>query len=325
MSFPTIRMRRLRKNENIRRMLHKVTLSCNNLIYPIFVEEAISEPIEVSSMPGINRLPIEKLVSEIREVMDVGIKAVILFGLPSKKDEQGSSAYDSKGIVQNAVRIIKKEFGKELVVITDLCLCEYTTHGHCGIIKNGYLVNDETLNLLGKIAVSQAEAGADIVAPSGMIDGQVKTIRESLDKEGFIDTVIMAYSAKFLSSFYSPFREAVDSNPKYMNRSNYQMDYRNPIEALREVDLDIEEGADVIIVKPALAYLDIIQRISSKIKIPLVAYNVSGEFALVKAAAEKGWVNEKEIVIEILTAIKRAGADMIITYHAKDVAKWLNE
>jgi len=318
-------MRRLRKNENIRRMLHKVTLSSNNLIYPIFVEEAISEPIEVSSMPGINRLPIEKLVSEIREVIDLGIKAVILFGLPSKKDEQGSSAYDSKGIVQNAVRIIKKEFGKELVVITDLCLCEYTTHGHCGIIKNGYLVNDETLNLLGKIAVSQAEAGADIVAPSGMIDGQVKTIRESLDKEGFIDTVIMAYSAKFLSSFYSPFREAVDSNPKYMNRSSYQMDYRNPIEALHEVDLDIEEGADVIIVKPALAYLDIIQRISSKIKIPLVAYNVSGEFALVKAASEKGWVNEKEIVIEILTAIKRAGADMIITYHAKDVAKWLNE
>jgi len=318
-------MRRLRKNENIRRMLHKVTLSSNNLIYPIFVEEAIAEPIEVSSMPGINRLPIEKLVSEIREVIDLGIKAVILFGLPSKKDEQGSSAYDSKGIVQNAVRIIKKEFGKELVVITDLCLCEYTTHGHCGIIKNGYLVNDETLNLLGKIAVSQAEAGADIVAPSGMIDGQVKTIRESLDKEGFIDTVIMAYSAKFLSSFYSPFREAVDSNPKYMNRSSYQMDYRNPIEALHEVDLDIEEGADVIIVKPALAYLDIIQRISSKIKIPLVAYNVSGEFALVKAASEKGWVNEKEIVIEILTAIKRAGADMIITYHAKDVAKWLNE
>ena len=318
-------MRRLRKNENIRRMLHKVTLSSNNLIYPIFVEEAISEPIEVSSMPGINRLPIEKLVSEIREVIDLGIKAVILFGLPSKKDEQGSSAYDSKGIVQNAVRIIKKEFGKELVVITDLCLCEYTTHGHCGIIKNGYLVNDETLNLLGKIAVSQAEAGADIVAPSGMIDGQVKTIRESLDKEGFIDTVIMAYSAKFLSSFYSPFREAVDSNPKYMNRSSYQMDYRNPIEALHEVDLDIEEGADVIIVKPALAYLDIIQRISSKIKIPLVAYNVSGEFALVKAASEKGWVNEKEIVIEILTAIKRAGADMIITYHAKYVAKWLNE
>ena len=318
-------MRRLRKNENIRRMLHKVTLCSNNLIYPIFVEEAISEPIEVSSMPGINRLPIEKLVSEIREVMDVGIKAVILFGVPLKKDEQGSSAYDSKGIVQNAVRIIKKEFGKELVVITDLCLCEYTTHGHCGIIKNGYLVNDETLNLLGKIAVSQAEAGADIVAPSGMIDGQVKTIRESLDKEGFIDTVIMAYSAKFLSSFYSPFREAVDSNPKYMNRSSYQMDYRNPIEALHEVDLDIEEGADVIIVKPALAYLDIIQRISSKIKIPLVAYNVSGEFALVKAAAEKGWVNEKEIILEILTAIKRAGADMIITYHAKDVAKWLNE
>ena len=325
MSFPTIRMRRLRKNENIRRMLHKVTLSSNNLIYPIFVEEAISEPIEVSSMPGINRLPIEKLVSEIREVIDVGIKAVILFGVPIKKDEQGSSAYDSKGIVQNAVRIIKKEFGKELVVITDLCLCEYTTHGHCGIIQNGYLVNDETLNLLGKVAVSQAEAGADIVAPSGMIDGQVKTIRESLDKEGFIDTVIMAYSAKFLSSFYSPFREAVDSNPKYMNRSNYQMYYRNPIEALREVDLDIEEGADVIIVKPALAYLDIIQRISSRIKIPLVAYNVSGEFALVKAAAEKGWVNEKEIILEILTAIKRAGADMIITYHAKDVAKWLNE
>ena len=325
MSFPTIRMRRLRKNENIRRMLHKVTLSCNNLIYPIFVEEGISEPVEISSMPGINRLPIEKLVSEIRDVIDLGIKAIILFGIPSKKDEQGSSAYDSKGIVQNAVRIIKQEFGKELVVITDLCLCEYTTHGHCGIMENGYLVNDETLKLLGKIAVSQAKAGADIVAPSGMIDGQVKTIRESLDKEGFIDTVIMAYSAKFLSSFYSPFREAVDSNPKYMNRSNYQMDYRNPIEALREVDLDIEEGADVIIVKPALAYLDIIQRISSKIKIPLAAYNVSGEYALVKAAAEKGWVNEKEIVLEILTAMKRAGADMIITYHSKDVAKWLNE
>jgi len=325
LSFPTIRMRRLRKNENIRRMLHKVTLSCNNLIYPIFVEEGISEPVEISSMPGINRLPIEKLVSEIRDVIDLGIKAIILFGIPSKKDEQGSSAYDSKGIVQNAVRIIKQEFGKELVVITDLCLCEYTTHGHCGIMENGYLVNDETLKLLGKIAVSQAKAGADIVAPSGMIDGQVKTIRESLDKEGFIDTVIMAYSAKFLSSFYSPFREAVDSNPKYMNRSNYQMDYRNPIEALREVDLDIEEGADVIIVKPALAYLDIIQRISSKIKIPLAAYNVSGEYALVKAAAEKGWVNEKEIVLEILTAMKRAGADMIITYHSKDVAKWLNE
>lgn len=274
-------------------------------------------------MPKVYRLSAEQAVKDVKEVAGLGIPAVILFGIPSKKDKKGSSAYDKNGVVQNVVRRIKNELGEGIVVITDLCLCEYTSHGHCGVLKDGEVVNDETLEMLGKVAVSQAESGADIVAPSGMIDGQVKAIRDALDREGYTDTAIMAYSAKFASAFYSPFRDAADSVPQTGDRSSYQMDYSNPDEAMREIELDIEEGADIVMVKPALAYLDLIHRAKYHFKTPIAAYSVSGEYSLVKAAAEKGWVDEKKIVLEILTAVKRAGADLILTYHAKDAARWL--
>jgi porphobilinogen synthase len=275
-------------------------------------------------MPKVYRLSAEQAVKDVKEVAGLGIPAVILFGIPSKKDEKGSSAYDKNGVVQDAVRRIKNELGEGIVVITDLCLCEYTSHGHCGVLKDGEVVNDETLEVLGKVAVSQAESGADIVAPSGMIDGQVKAIRDALDREGYTDTAIMAYSVKFASAFYSPFRDAADSVPQTGDRSSYQMDYSNPNEAMREIELDIEEGADIVMVKPALAYLDLIHRAKYHFKTPIAAYSVSGEYSLVKAAAEKGWVDEKKIVLEILTAVKRAGADLILTYHAKDAARWLD-
>ncbi len=304
-------------------MMRQVRLSPDDMIHPLFVQEGISEPISIPSMPKVYRLSAEQAVKDVKEVAGLGIPAVILFGIPSKKDEKGSSAYDKNGVVQDAVRRIKNELGKEIVVITDLCLCEYTSHGHCGVLKDGEVVNDETLEVLGKVAVSQAESGADIVAPSGMIDGQVKAIRDALDREGYTDTAIMAYSAKFASAFYSPFRDAADSVPQTGDRSSYQMDYSNPDEAMREIELDIEEGADIVMVKPALAYLDLIHRAKYHFKTPIAAYSVSGEYSLVKAAAEKGWVDEKKIVLEILTAVKRAGADLILTYHAKDAARWL--
>ncbi len=306
-------------------MMRQVRLSPDDLIHPLFVQEGISEPILNPSMPKVYRLSAEQAVKDVKEVAGLGIPAVILFGIPFKKDEKGSSAYDKNGVVQDAVRRIKNELGEGIVVITDLCLCEYTSHGHCGVLKDGEVVNDETLEVLGKVAVSQAESGADIVAPSGMIDGQVKAIRDALDREGYTDTAIMAYSAKFASAFYSPFRDAADSVPQTGDRSSYQMDYSNPDEAMREIELDIEEGADIVMVKPALAYLDLIHRAKYHFKTPIAAYSVSGEYSLVKAAAEKGWVDEKKIVLEILTAVKRAGADLILTYHAKDAARWLSE
>ena len=306
-------------------MMHKVRLKPSDLIYPIFVDESAKVPIPIKSMPGYFRLPIQHVIKEVKQAIEQGIKAIILFGIPLRRDEIGSEAFAMNGIIQKTVRNLKNEFSDQIVVITDVCLCEYTTHGHCGIVKDGEIVNDPTLQILQKVAVSHAQAGADIVAPSGMIDGQVKSIREALDDADFNHVGIMAYSAKYASRFYSPFREAVESKPQFGDRKSYQMGYGNPDEALREMELDISEGADIIMVKPALPYLDIIYRAKSKFRVPVAAYNVSGEYAMVKAAAQMGWVNEKAAILEILTGIKRAGADLIITYFAKDVGLWLNQ
>jgi len=316
-------MRRLRRTLKIRDLIRETVLTPNDLVYPIFVKEGISIPEPISSMPGQFRLPINKVVKEAENVASLGIPAIILFGIPTKKDDAASSAYDPNGIVQRAVRSIKEHLGERLVLMTDICLCQYTAHGHCGIVKNNQILNDPTLEILQKIAVSHAEAGADVVSPSGMIDGQVQAIRKALDQAGFTNVAIMAYSAKHASHFYGPFRDAADSAPSFGDRRSYQMDYANPNEALREVELDIKEGADIVMVKPALAYLDLIYRVKTKYGMPTAAYNVSGEYSMIKAAAEKGWINEKAIVLEVLTAIKRAGADMILTYFAKEVAKWL--
>ena len=325
MSFPTVRMRRLRRTPALRDMMHKVRLHPSNLIYPVFVDENAQAPIPIESMPGHSRLPIQNVVDEVRQTVEQGIKAVILFGVPSKKDETGSEAFAVDGVVQKAVRSLKNEFGDELVVVTDVCLCEYTTHGHCGVVKNGEIANDLTLGILQKVAASHAQAGADIVAPSSMMDGQVRFIREALDDTGFSQVGIMAYSAKYASCFYGPFRDAVECAPKFGDRKSYQMGYGNPQEALREMELDIGEGADIIMVKPALAYLDVINLAKSKFNAPIAAYNVSGEYAMVKAAAKMGWIDEKAAILEILTGIKRAGADLIITYFAKDVRSWMNQ
>ena len=325
MSFPTVRMRRLRRTPALRDMMHKVRLHPSNLIYPVFVDENAQTPIPIKSMPGHSRLPIQNVVNEVRQTFEQGVKAVILFGVPSKKDKTGSEAFAADGVVQKAVRSLKKEFGDGLVVVTDVCLCEYTTHGHCGVVKNGEVVNDLTLGILQKVAASHAQAGADIVAPSGMMDGQVRFIREALDDSGFSQVGIMAYSAKYASCFYGPFRDAAECAPKFGDRKSYQMDYGNPQEALREMELDIGEGADIIMVKPALAYLDIINLAKSKFNVPIAAYNVSGEYAMVKATAKMGWIDEKAAILEILTGIKRAGADLIITYFAKDVKSWMNQ
>jgi len=324
-SFPQVRMRRLRRTPALRSLTFKLRVHPSDLIYPIFVDETAKVPIPVSSMPGCFRLPIEHLANEANKVLDAGIKAVLLFGIPSYKDDEGSSAYAEDGIVQKAVRFLKREFGEDLIVMTDVCLCEYTAHGHCGIIKNGHVDNDSTLRVLGKVAVSHAQAGADFVAPSSMMDGQVKAIREALDDAGFKDVGIMAYSAKYASCFYGPFREAADSKPKFGDRRGYQMGFGRQQEALREIELDIIEGADIVMVKPALAYLDIICLARSRFNVPIAAYNVSGEYSMVKAAAQLGWVDERAAVVEILTAIKRAGADLIITYHAREAALWLSQ
>lgn len=323
MTFPQIRMRRLRRTPKIRELLRETVLTPNDLVYPIFVKEGINSPEPIHSMPGQFRLPIDKVVKEAENVVSLGIPAVILFGIPAKKDETGSPAYERGGVVQRAVRSVKERLGDKLVVMTDICLCQYTTHGHCGVVKGNQILNDPTLEVLQRIAVSHAEAGADVVAPSGMIDGQVQAIRKALDRAGFANVAIMAYSAKHTSHFYGPFREAAHSAPSFGDRRSYQMDYSNPNEALREVELDIREGADIVMVKPALAYLDLIYRIKMKYGLPTAAYNVSGEYSMIKAAAEKGWIDEKAIVLEVLTAIKRAGADMILTYFAKEAAKWL--
>lgn len=316
------RPRRLRMNSILREMIRETSLDVSDLIYPLFVAPGDNIKEEIDSMPGIYHFSIDLLVEEVKEVRDLGIPAILLFGVPSYKDELGSEAYSEEGIVQKAVREIKEKV-PEIVVITDVCMCGYTTHGHCGIVENGQVLNDKTVDYIAKIALSHVEAGADMVAPSDMMDGRVAAIRKLLDSKGFVNTPIMAYSAKYASSFYGPFREAANSFPQFGDRKSYQMDYGNSNEALREIALDIEEGADIVMVKPALSYLDIIRRVKDNFNIPIAAYNVSGEYSMVKAAAKMGWIDEKSVVLEILTSIKRAGADMIITYFAKDVAKWL--
>jgi porphobilinogen synthase len=324
MTFPSVRMRRLRRTQALRDMLNQVSLSPSHLIYPIFVEEGIKKSVPIGAMPGYSRFPIAMVGEEGKNALAQGCKSVLLFGIPSKKDETGSSAYAKDGVVQKAIRELKKTCGDELVVIGDVCLCEYMSHGHCGVVKDGEVLNDPTLELLGKIAVSYAEVGIDIVAPSAMMDGQIAAIREALDEEGYDQIPILAYSAKYASGFYGPFREAAESTPKFGNRRSYQMSQGSQTEALREIELDIAEGADMIMVKPALAYLDIVALAKANFNVPIVAYNVSGEYSMVKAAAEKGWIDEKTITREILIGIKRAGADLIITYHAKDAKTWLN-
>jgi porphobilinogen synthase len=321
-SFPVTRLRRLRQSAALREMFSETTLSPKNFIYPLFVVPGKSVNNKISSMPGITQMSIDRIVKECDEVLSLDIPAVILFGIPEEKDEKGSGAYDEHGIIQNAVRAIKKEL-PELVVITDVCLCEYTSHGHCGIVENGDVVNDKTIELLSREALTHAEAGADIVAPSDMMDGRVGAIRKTLDANGFENTPVMAYSAKYSSSFYGPFREAAESAPQFGDRKSYQMNPANSDEAMREIAQDINEGADIIMVKPALPYLDIIRRAKDTFNMPVAAYNVSGEYSLVKAAGANGWIDEQKMMMEILTSIKRAGADVILTYHAKEAANLL--
>jgi porphobilinogen synthase len=323
MSYPQVRMRRLRRTPALRSMMERVSLRPSDLICPIFVDENVKKAVPIESMPGYSRLPVSGVVDETKRVLEQGIKSVLLFGLPKMKDEKGSQAYAPNGVVQKAIAALKKEFGDELVVMSDLCLCEYTSHGHCGVHKNGEILNDPTLEILQKVAVSQSQAGADVVAPSGMMDGQVKAIRAALDDAGFNQSAIMAYSAKFASCFYGPFRDAAECAPQFGDRKSYQMGFGNTEEALREIELDVNEGADIIMIKPALAYLDIIHATKARFNVPIAAYNVSGEYSMVKAAAQKGWIDEKAAIIEILTGIKRAGADLIITYFAKDIGAWL--
>jgi len=326
MGFPIRRLRRLRASEALRRMVRETTLSVDDLILPLFVRPGRGVRRAVKSMPGNFQLSIDELVKEAREVARLGIPAVILFGIPERKDAAASSGTAPDGIVQRAIGTVK-DACPDLVVVTDVCLCEYTGHGHCGIVveRRGLRVvdNDATLEVLAKMALSHAEAGADMVAPSDMMDGRVACIRQALDGAGFSHVPIMAYSAKHASAFYGPFREAAESPPKFGDRRSYQMDPANATEALREVALDIEEGADIVMVKPALAYLDVIWRVKERFGVPVAAYNVSGEFAMVKAASARGWLEEKPVVLEILTSIKRAGADLILTYFAKDAARWL--
>lgn len=316
------RPRRLRKCSALRDMLRETALDVKDLIYPLFVVPGEGMIQEVASMPGIRRFSIDMMINEAKAVKDLGIPAVLLFGVPSAKDEMGSGAYADDGIIQNAVRAIKRNI-PEMIVITDVCMCEYTSHGHCGVVEDGYVANDKSAELIAKTALSHARAGADMVAPSDMMDGRVGAIRKLLDTEGFENVPIMAYSAKYASCFYGPFREAAGSAPQFGDRKSYQMDPANSDEALREIALDIEEGADIVMVKPALAYLDVIRRAKQTFNIPLAAYNVSGEYAMVKAAGRMGCLDEKSAAMEILTSIKRAGADLIITYFAKDVAGWL--
>lgn len=319
------RHRRLRKTAGIRAMVKETYLHKEDLIYPIFVAEGENIKNEVKSMPGVYQFSIDRLAEEVDEVVKLGIPSVILFGLPLEKDEIGSQAYHDHGIVQEGIRFIKNRH-PELVVIADTCLCEYTDHGHCGVVDaTEQILNDPSLDLLAKTAISQARAGADIIAPSNMMDGFVTAIRQGLDEAGFADVPIMSYAVKYASAYYGPFREAADGAPKFGDRKTYQMDYSNRMEAIREATSDIEEGADFLIVKPALSYLDIIRDVKNNFDVPIVAYNVSGEYAMVKAAAINGWINEKETVLETLTGMKRAGADIILTYHAKDVARWLEE
>lgn len=323
MAYPVQRPRRLRSNSTIRRLVRETQLSVDDLIYPLFIVEGKQKRVPVASMPGVFQISSDLLEDEIRALHSLGIPGVLLFGIPAHKDARASAAYDDNGVVQQAIRIIK-DLCPDLLVISDVCLCEYTDHGHCGVVdRNGEINNDATLDLLAREALSHARAGADMVAPSDMMDGRVGYIRRELDENGFSNTGIMAYAAKYASAFYGPFREAAASAPQFGDRKTYQMDPANGREALREVELDIAEGADIIMVKPALAYLDIIARVKERFDYPIAAYNVSGEYSMIKAASAYGWLDEDRIVMEILTAIKRAGADMIITYSAKDAARIL--
>lgn len=319
-----IRLRRLRNNETVRNMIRETSVSVNDLVYPVFIKEGTDEKIPVDSMPGIYQYTIDRFPEELDCIQKAGVPAILIFGIPEHKDECGSQAYAEDGITQRAIRQIK-EWAPDLLVIADVCLCEYTSHGHCGLVHEGKILNDETLPFLAKMAVSLAKAGADMIAPSDMMDGHIKVLRESLDENGFTDTIVMGYSAKFASGYYSPFRDAAHSAPAFGDRRTYQMDPANGREALRECQADIDEGADIIMVKPALAYLDIVRQARDLTRLPLAVYNVSGEYSMVKAAAQNDWIDEKRIVMENMIAMKRAGADIIITYHALDVAKWLEE
>jgi porphobilinogen synthase len=322
MDFPRYRPRRLRRNERIREMVRETSLAPKNFIYPLFVAPGKDKAQPVSSMPGVAQLSVDRAVQECQDASSLGIPAVILFGLPEHKDPLGSEAYDDSGVVQQAIRAIKDKL-PQLLVITDVCLCEYTDHGHCGVIKNGDVDNDSTLELLVKEALSHARAGADMVGPSDMMDGRVGAIRRALDENGFSHTAIMAYAAKYASGFYGPFREAAESTPQFGDRRSYQMDPANADEALREVEMDIREGADIVMVKPAMAYLDIVYRVKQKFGYPVAAYNVSGEYSMIKAAGQNDWIDEQRIMMEVLYAIRRAGADMILTYFAKDASRIL--
>ncbi|MCM3637261.1 porphobilinogen synthase [Sporosarcina luteola] len=316
------RNRRLRNSATIRSMVRETILQKEDFIYPLFIIEGGNVKNEISSMPGIYQLSLDRLLEEVEEVVSLGIPSVILFGIPAEKDATGTGAFNDEGIVQRATRLIKEKF-PELVVIADTCLCEYTDHGHCGVVHGSDILNDPSLELLAKTAVSQAKAGADIIAPSNMMDGFVVAIRQALDEEGFENVPIMSYAVKYSSAYYGPFRDAAESAPQFGDRKTYQMDPANRMEALREAESDVMEGADFLIVKPALSYLDIMRDVKNNVLLPVVAYNVSGEYSMVKAAAQNGWINEKEIVLETLTSMKRAGADLIMTYHAKDAARWL--
>ncbi|MDO4474611.1 MAG: porphobilinogen synthase [Eubacteriales bacterium] len=319
-----IRRRRLRASEGIRALVRETNIQVSDLIYPMFIVEGENIKEEISSMPGIYHYSIDRMDEELDRIREAGIRAVLLFGIPKHKDECGSEAYNEHGVVQSAIRHMKS-VNKDLVVIADICLCEYTSHGHCGLVKDGEIINDETLELLAKTAVTCAKAGADMVAPSDMMDGHVSAIREALDEAGYINTPIMAYSAKMASGYYGPFRDAAHSAPGFGDRKTYQMDFHNGREAMRDIQDDIDEGADILIIKPALTLLDVLKNASLHTNMPLCVYNVSGEYAMVKAAAANGWLDEKRIVMENMTAFKRAGAHMIITYHALDVARWIRE
>ena len=323
--FPEVRMRRLRRTQNIRNMVQEVQLNMNDYIYPIFVIEGQDIKNEIPSMPGIYQFSLDHLLEEVRRAVDVGVIAIMLFGIPAKKDECGSEAYNDDGIIQHAVRLVRAHY-PELVISTDVCMCEYTSHGHCGLIKGETVDNDSTLELLAKIAVSHAKAGADILAPSDMMDGRIGVIRDALDEAGYKDVIIMAHAVKYASSFYGPFRDAAESAPHFGDRKSYQMDPASGTrQALAEIAMDVEEGADMVIVKPGLPYLDLVSAAYENTLVPVVAYNVSGEYAMVKAAAQNGWIDEKAIVMEMMLAFKRAGAKMVITYHAIDIGNWLKE
>lgn len=325
MTFPILRMRRLRRTRALRDFVSETRLSVDKLVYPLFIADRPEPRRPVTSMPGVSQLSLDETVREVETAMRFGVKAFLLFGIPDEKDAEATSAWFEEGIVQQALRRLRTEFGDDVILIADTCLCEYMTHGHCGIVMDGKVLNDPSVELLGRVALSQAQAGADIVAPSDMLDGRIGYIRDVLDEEGYQDVPVMSYAAKYASAFYGPFRDAAESAPSFGDRRTYQMDVRNSREALEEIALDLQEGADMIIIKPGLPCLDIITKARQEFRVPIAAYTVSGEYAMIKAAVENGWLDERAVVLESLTALARAGADILITYHAVDVARWLSD